>query len=90
VKVFTFGLIDQWTVTISFTIKLQGMKSTKNQTSEKDVNVRFVASSMKGIKQEMQVKDNYEAAAFMQYGKEQDLIVRRYSFDDNGGGYAGL
>jgi hypothetical protein len=66
------------------------MKSTKNQTSEKEVNVRFVASSMKGNNQEMPVKENYEASAFMQYGKEQDLIVRRFSFDDNGGGYAGL
>ena len=73
-----------------FTIKLQGMKSNKIQTSEKEVNVRYVASSMNRNHQDMPVKESYEATAFRKYGQDQDMIVKRFSFDDNGGGYAGL
>ena len=67
------------------------MKDIKSQPANILVSDEMIVSSA-NLAKVISITDRYEAGknAPIQVKNENNTIIRRYSFDDNGGGYEGL
>ena len=72
------------------TPSIPGMKSSKNHSSDQEV-IQYTQTIMSQARHEMPAQKQFDDIHLNTgYTDEHHSILRRHSFDDNGGAYAGL